>query len=239
MLLPNEYQISSCEHFPFIQTQNQRPVVIEPIINFEIRNVRQIVQLIKQDYIQFVQDFDRGMVFNLNIKPDNVEEVSKLFQHIASCAEFSTGFTLKNVTCDTKCTIFSDLVRQCDRLTAFTMINVRIHSCDIKDVMEHLCSRRNLLSLSLNGVLLSESQCVTETNYFPNCLLKVSCLQELSIVNTKLTEEQTMEVVKLLPSFQLRSLDLLTLPLASVVSQFKQVLPTLVLLKWLSLLKLD
>ena len=92
MLLPNEYQISSCEHFPFIQTQNQRPVVIEPIINFEILNVRQIVQLIKLDNIQFRKDFDTLNFSNLNIKSYNLEEVSMfVFSKMSTESQLPTG----------------------------------------------------------------------------------------------------------------------------------------------------
>ena len=77
-MLSDEDQSHSFANFPFIQTQIQRPVVVEPKLDFKELDVRQIIQLIEYDYIQFKRS-STVVVCNLKITPDNSDEASKLF----------------------------------------------------------------------------------------------------------------------------------------------------------------
>ena len=143
--------------FPFSQQYTKgRPVQILPKFDFKVLHVSQIIQLVDFNYIEFRSSAEICVVYNLEIKSENSDRVSKLFQHIKDCPIVS--FVIANVTCGIRCNVLTDLIKHHNRIMAFNMFYTTINKCDMKAVLKHLSSQGRMLALNLCSVKLSDCE---------------------------------------------------------------------------------
>ena len=157
-------------------------------------------------------------------------DMKAVLQHLSSQG-IMTSLNLASVQLSYCETTLITLIKTCESsMRLLYLINLQIPGYE--NQMCHAISYlKQLLSLSLDATDLSQA------DSFPSCLQSVKCLKYLSLMDTNLTEEQTRNIVSLLPSFQFLWLNLSCLPLGSAIGQLKQALPKLTLLKWLSIAK--
>ena len=94
---------------------------------------------------------------------------------------------LDNVNCGIKCSIFSDFIRNCEHLTVFNMINVKIPQFDMEGVLQHLCSQGMLSVLNLVNIPLADCE-TSLINLLETCR---NSLRILRLKNLHLTGYET------------------------------------------------
>ena len=166
--------------FPFTQLPTDKEhIQIKPIINFRILSIETINKLIELNQLS-LSSGNSVRCYNLNITKDNIDQVYRLFSHLADNTH-TERVNITNVSCGVKSNILHALIQHYNHLWYFTMINVCLCVSDQVCVLQHMSTQQDLVSLNLDKVSLSgceEALCDTLTK-LPS--LRRLCLKSLSL----------------------------------------------------------